>query len=156
MNAIVRASLMAMVLAPAWLTPTPSLASECRIGPVAVEAPACNIVQGNHPEGPAQYAEWNEGGFIHTVIVIAPDKPRSFRGYFTRWRYGHKCSVKEVPFGHEVRFTGQEGRTEWHAAATDLDRGMYHPPPFHRPGDWPQAAGGGIACDGHARRDGRA
>ena len=109
MNAIVRASLTAMVLAPAWLTPTPSLASECRIGPVAVEAPACNIVQGNHPEGPAQYAEWNEGGFIHTVIVIAPEKPRSFRGYFTRWRYGHKCSVKEVPFGHEVRFTGQEG-----------------------------------------------
>ncbi len=109
MNAIVRASLMAMVLAPALLTPTPSLAGECRIGPVAVEAPACDIVQGSHPEGPAQYAEWKEGGFIHTVIVIAPEKPRSFRGYFTRWRHSHKCSVKEVSFGHEVRFTGQEG-----------------------------------------------
>ncbi len=109
MNAIVRASLVAMVLASALLTPAPSRAVECRIGPVAVEAPACNIVQGNHPEGPAQYAEWSEGGFTHTVIVIAPEKPKSFRGYFTRWRYSHKCSVKEVSFGHEVRFAGQEG-----------------------------------------------
>lgn len=100
---------MATMLALALLKPAPSRAAECRIGPVAVEAPACDIVQGSHPEGPAQYAEWSEGGFIHTVIVIAPEKPRSFRGYFTRWRYSHKCSVKEVPFGHEVRFAGQEG-----------------------------------------------
>jgi hypothetical protein len=109
MNIIVHARLMATVLALPLLTPTPSLASECRVGPVAVEAPACDIVQGSHPEGPAQYAEWKEGGFIHTVIVIAPEKPRSFRGYFTRWRNSHKCSVKEVSFGHEVRFAGPEG-----------------------------------------------
>ena len=109
MNYFIRASVIATGLAPALLTPAPSRAAECRIGPVALEATACTIEQGSHPEGPAQYDEWIENGLTNTVIVITPEKPKSFRGYFTRWRYSHKCSVHEISFGHEVRFTGPDG-----------------------------------------------
>ncbi len=109
MNYFIRASVIATGLLPALLTPAPSRAAECRIGPVALEATACTIEQGSHPEGPAQYDEWIENGLTNTVIVITPEKPKSFRGYFTRWRYSHKCSVHEISFGHEVRFTGPDG-----------------------------------------------
>jgi hypothetical protein len=30
----------------------------------------------NVRSNPAQYAEWKEGGFIHTAIVITHEKPK--------------------------------------------------------------------------------
>jgi len=109
MNAIVRASIVAAALLPAWLMPAPSRAEQCRIGPAAFEAPACTVKDTSHREGPAQYAEWREDGMVYTVLVIAARKRDPFRGYLARWTQHRKCTANEIPFGHEVRFEGADG-----------------------------------------------
>jgi hypothetical protein len=104
MIAIVRARLVAAVLLTAWLVPAASHAEECRIGPIAVEAPACTVKEATEREGPAQYVEWREGGMIYTVAVIASKRSNPIRGYFARWRQQRKCTANEIRFSHEVRF----------------------------------------------------
>jgi hypothetical protein len=109
MNATFRASLVAMALLAAGLMPAPACAEECRIGPVAVEAPACAVKEAGEREGPAQYAEWREGGMIYTVAVIASKRLNPIRGYFARWRQQRKCTANEIRFGREVRFESAGG-----------------------------------------------
>ncbi len=108
MNVIVRASIMAAALLPAGLMPAPSRAEQCRIGPVLFEAPACTVENTDHREGPAQYAEWREGGRVYTVLVVTARKRDPLKGYLARWLHHRKCIAKEIPFGHEVRFEGSE------------------------------------------------
>jgi hypothetical protein len=104
MNTAIRAIVAAATLLPAWLMPAPSRAEECRIGPVTVEAPVCTVNEAPEREGPAQFAEWREGGMIYIVAVIASKRSDPIRGYFARWRQQRKCTANEIRLGHEVRF----------------------------------------------------
>jgi hypothetical protein len=97
---------VAAALLPVWLAP--SSAEQCRIGPVAFEAPACAVEKTAHGEGPASYAQWQEGETIYTVVVVTARKPISFKGYLGRWLYQRKCSAAEIPFGHELGIEGVE------------------------------------------------
>jgi hypothetical protein len=112
MNAIFRAAVVSiapvLILAPPFSAST--WAVECRIGPVAVEAPICGIKQEpNYFEGPAQYVEWEEDGYALTAIAVTPAHRREFRGYPARWFHNHKCAGKEIVFGHEVHVAGPDG-----------------------------------------------
>ena len=105
MKRMVRANAIALV----WFAATAACAGECRIGPAAFEAPACDIREMEHADGPARYVQWQEGGILYEVSVIAPYRPRSFRGHVSRWRHSHKCTAEEVPFEHMVRVAASGG-----------------------------------------------
>lgn len=92
------------------LAMAPLKAEECRIGPVTVDAPRCEIKEISHSEGPARYAGWEEGGTSYTVIVITPKRMQDFKGYITRWRHHHKCTADEISFGPVIHLAEGGGK----------------------------------------------
>ncbi|MEJ2124830.1 MAG: hypothetical protein P8Y67_14595 [Alphaproteobacteria bacterium] len=98
------ATVRAILIASAWLVPALASAEECRIGPVAFEAPVCTIKEATEREGSALYTEWREEGTIYTVAVIASKRSNPIRGYFARWRQQRKCTANKIRFNQKVRF----------------------------------------------------
>lgn len=78
---------------------TPARAVECRIGPVSIDIPACDI----RSEGKTQYVEWkaDESG-TRATIILTPAKSRSFAGYFDSWRHQHKCTAEKRKVEHPI------------------------------------------------------
>ena len=106
MKRMVRANAIALV----WFAATAACAGECRIGPAVFEAPACDIREMEHADGQARYVQWQDGGILYEVSVIAPYRPRSFKGHVSRWRHSHKCTAEEVRFEHAPRLVSGNGK----------------------------------------------
>jgi hypothetical protein len=85
----------------------------CRIGPVATEAPVCEIKTQNFEDGRVDYIDWvNENGISYHIIVITPKLWQGFKGYLSRWRHNHKCVATELQIGNPSRFEGSAGRVD--------------------------------------------
>ena len=83
---------------------------QCRIGPVTIEAPVCEIKTRGDDDERAEYIDWkNENGIWQHIIVKTPKHPRRFKGYLNRWLHHRKCTGEERQIGNPSRFEGAAG-----------------------------------------------
>lgn len=82
---------------------SPSFGADCPIGPIAVNAPTCNIAQGEHLEGKMSYLEWKKDNISYVVTVINVNQSQNFKKFMSRWRHSHKCAIKALSLTHPVK-----------------------------------------------------
>jgi len=76
----------------------------CRIGPVTIDVPVCEIKTVSDDKR-VDYIDWiNDDRIMRHVIVITPKRPHRFKGYLAEWLHHHKCTGEEIRVGGASRF----------------------------------------------------
>jgi hypothetical protein len=99
---ILAVTLTALATAPSW-------AVECRVGPMTVDVPTCDVKQGTFPT--AQYIEWqDDAGTARSIVVVPQKRKPSIKHYYAEWRSNRKCTGTVRATAHHVPFTKSDSR----------------------------------------------